>query len=103
MVLSSRSSAGTTCLITCDKAQQGQACGQSNRYRHQRLIQKQCRCIESRHVEFMVHLFLEVLAQLLNGDILSVLGGDDNGVHTLGHSGAVDQLVLNGHLKGRKT
>lgn len=43
-------------------------------------------------------LLLDLLAQLLGGDVLAVLGADDDGVHAEGHDGAVIVLVLNGDL-----
>lgn len=43
-------------------------------------------------------LVLELLAELLGADVLAVLGGDDDGVDTLGDNGAVVVLVLNGDL-----
>jgi hypothetical protein len=43
-------------------------------------------------------LLFDLLAELLGGDILAVLGGDDDSVNTEGNDGAVVVLVLNGDL-----
>lgn len=43
-------------------------------------------------------LLLQLLAELLGGDVLGVLGGDDDGVDALGNDGAVVVLVLDGDL-----
>ena len=43
-------------------------------------------------------LLLDLLAELLSGDILGVLGRNDNGVDTLGDNGTTVLLVLDGDL-----
>ena len=43
-------------------------------------------------------LLQEVRAENLVGDVLVVLGGDDNGVHALGDARTMVQSVLNGDL-----
>jgi hypothetical protein len=43
-------------------------------------------------------LLLDLLAELLSGDILRVLGRNDNGVNTLGNNGTAVLLVLDGDL-----
>ena len=43
-------------------------------------------------------LLLDLLAELLGGDVLAVLGRDDDGVDTQGNDGAVVVLVLDGDL-----
>lgn len=43
-------------------------------------------------------LLLDLLAELLGGDLLRVLGRDDDGVNTEGDNGTVVVLVLNGDL-----
>lgn len=43
-------------------------------------------------------LLLNLLAELLSGDILGVLGRDDDGVDALGNNSAVVVAVLNGNL-----
>ncbi len=43
-------------------------------------------------------LLLDLLAELLGGDVLAVLGGDDDGVDTDGDDGTVVVLVLDGDL-----
>jgi hypothetical protein len=43
-------------------------------------------------------LLLDLLAELLSGDIRRVLGRDDDGVDTLGNNGTAVLLVLNGDL-----
>jgi len=40
----------------------------------------------------------EVLVDLVVGDVLIVLGGDEDGVYTQGDHGAALLAVLNGHL-----
>jgi hypothetical protein len=44
------------------------------------------------------NLFLDLLAQLLGGDIWAMLGRNDNGVHSQWNDGAAVVLVLNGDL-----
>lgn len=43
-------------------------------------------------------LLKDLLAELLGGDVGAVLGGNDNGVDTLGDDGTAVVLVLNGNL-----
>lgn len=43
-------------------------------------------------------LLLDLLTELLGGDLLTVLGGDNDGVNTLGDNGTVVVLVLDGDL-----
>jgi hypothetical protein len=43
-------------------------------------------------------LLLDLLPQQLSGDVLAVLGADDNGVHPDRDNGPVIMLVLNGNL-----
>ena len=43
-------------------------------------------------------LLLDLLAELVGGDVRGVLGRDDNGVHALGNDGTAVLLVLDGNL-----
>jgi hypothetical protein len=44
------------------------------------------------------HVLHELLVDELVGDVGAVLGGDEDGVHALGHHGAALLLVLDGDL-----
>lgn len=48
--------------------------------------------------DLLDNLLEDLLAELLGGDVGAVLGGNDNGVDTLGDDGTAVVLVLNGDL-----
>ena len=43
-------------------------------------------------------LLLDLLTQLLGGNVCAVLGADDDGVHSEGHNGTIIMLILNSDL-----